>query len=247
MIHLKLQGVIFLVIINFSVSAQNIFYIKPFAGMGFSNIISRSFSTGISTFPSDNHLLKSYDGGVAIGHRMGNVDISTGIQILSTGTKHTGIVFWNGAGPSDSGYYSNRFRHLMIPVNIGYHIHIGKKFSVMPEIGIAASYNFNGTTYSKTQIRNERHNFSPANSNFHMFSLFGSGQLNIQYVLNQMLALTLTPSFYYMLTNFDNPPSGAPFDPKEHPYAANVNIGLVINLNDRKSSAPTPVSNSQTQ
>ncbi|MGN6477572.1 MAG: outer membrane beta-barrel protein [Flavipsychrobacter sp.] len=215
-----------------SAYAQDGLYVKPMIGMGSSNLTFRTYNnmpSAVKYYP-----IKSYTYGLHVGYRLWNWDLSTGIQYLSDGQKYS-IVFGAPTVPSlyDSGAITNRYRHLMIPLQVGYHIHVYKGFSIMPQIGAAYSHNMNRKDRMKTQKADSKNTVTDQyfDINYNRSSYFATAKLNIEYDLNELLGLNLSGAYYRMLTNFDNPDGYGNFDPRNRVWAVCGEAGVTVHVN----------------
>jgi len=235
---LKLLAAMAAVVFTTNSYAQNDFYLKPYAGVGISNIAGdageRSYLKIMGR--NDDTKLRSvytFSAGVEMGYQIHKLRVSTGIGYLQTGNQNKDVllVFEGNPPVRDSGSIAVKFKHLLVPINVGYEINIGKKFSITPQTGFAISYNMQRVDDWNTNLNTEKTaiNQGTFTNLYKPISVFSSSSLNFEYSLVKKIRLFVAPAFYYMLTNMDAVHNPA-FKTTEHPYALHLSVGCYVGL-----------------
>lgn len=229
---LFLAGAVMLAIPAFS---QNGFYLSPSVGAGISNTKQDFFSTD----PNGNTIKRgstlSYSGNLNIGYKLNHWRLEAGIQYSTSGFKYDNLVFGNNFPDTTSqGSVTIQYRHLAVPIKVGYEIRLGNKFNLVPFAGIITSYNLGAT--SVTDIRGEaKRTDSWTKEQFdydhHRITIWGTAALRAEYKVSNRISVFAGPSVQYMISNLlKSPYSNPAYDAAQRNYTINFDLGVNINL-----------------
>lgn len=218
--------------------AQDGFYLSASGGAGMSNA-TRSESAGAIT--GKKTFLTNYNARLTAGYQLNRWRFQTGIQYMTSGYK-SDLVFSTDYDPltgtvNPSGDARLTFRHIGVPIEVAYALPVGKKLSLVPSLGLLATYNINAQ--SKT-----RHHGNPENTHtlsgddfatlYNRISLWGTASFHVEYKLNDKLSLFGGPSANYMITNMAKQIEG-PHIPElsnisQRNYSFGFELGIKLNL-----------------
>lgn len=89
----------------------------------------------------------SYSGNINAGYKLNHWRLEAGIQYSTSGYKLDELVYGSSfPNTNEYGSIETRYRHLSIPVKVGYEIRLGNKFNLIPFAGIITSYNLGATS-----------------------------------------------------------------------------------------------------
>jgi len=213
--------------LSITAKAQDHFYLSASSGLSLANLHNNMNYTD----PVTQGSVATYNINLGVGYQYKHWRLQTGIQYLETGYKlgHmdinpiTGIGFW-----SENDDYRITFRHLGIPLQLGYVINLGNGFTLVPEIGALTTYNFNARSEIKIVNGGENsHTWTGDDfkNRYRTISLWGNAGAHLEYKLNNTFSVMAGPSVQYMLTNF-----AVPDGIKEHNYDFNFDIGFKVDL-----------------
>lgn len=211
---------------------QSGLFVNPYFGGGFSDIIT----TG--SIPNAQKTISLTSGGIGVnvGYKTGKLIVTTGINFFNTGNETEDfVIFQNLSAPYeyDSGRVSYSYRHIALPLKVGYTV-IDRKVSLTPELGIMLAYtlgqwtNFN--SLSGNQGRTDKMPADTYNNLFQSVSVFGTADILMAIHFNDKIALTLSPVFSYMLTNLQKLKGPTIGVKSQRHYAATFNIGIMFSL-----------------
>jgi len=209
--------------------AQKNLFVNPYIGAGTAHVNQSSFGGT----PLTSNVL-STTGGVNVGMQKGMFRLSIGAALLNTGYRFSNpLTFSNNNQPVnlDSAYLDIVYRHILVPVRVGVVLKTGK-LSIIPAVAIAPCYNLGAksTKESLTTGNKEVDTYPFSSAVYRKLTFSGIASADIAYQLNKHIAVTLGPSYCYMLTNMLKPQPGSPFKATERPYALTANAGAIISL-----------------
>jgi hypothetical protein len=184
----KLFGGVALSVTVFSGSialAQSKFYLKPPAGIGFSNVVSKNKHIGIGF--NWHEEIMSFHTTVGAGYRINKLRIETGLGLMKTGELDSSLRSHLG---SELYVYTRRYvyYYLAIPLRFAYDIPLKKNLSIQPALGVLFTYNTDGPLGS-TLRGPQPHNF------------WGDAQVTLNYRFNKAYELFGGPSFQHMVSD----------------------------------------------
>jgi hypothetical protein len=183
--------------------AQNGFYLSPSVGAGMSNARPYNPWTDISLSSSF-----SYNASMGVGYHYKNWRIQSGIQYLTSGYQLNNVSvteFFDPLNPyRGTDKYRISYRHLGVPLQIGYTILPTKKLSLVPYLGAFISYNIGARSVStEADIKTKT---SWSKDEFDLFyksiSVWGTAALYLQYKATNRISILCGPSAKYMISNF---------------------------------------------
>lgn len=206
------------------------FYIRPFAGLGLSNINESTNNPIIGTVGYDpvTSIVFGIDGGIALGHfRFG-----TGIRYLTSGGKYSVTFILFQSNSIDTIFASLTHKHIIIPVSFGYQLNLNNSFAIVPELNIMPGFNTGYTSKVGSNLNDHpTKKYVPISStNLKSFILWGNTTIHFEYKLNDRLSISVSPSYSRMLTNSLDPPPGSIYKVTEKHYSITGNAGVLIRL-----------------
>ncbi len=208
-------------------TAQSKLYVQPSVNFGMGN--SQTSSTTNAVKPETKSTL-TYGAGLGIGYLLGDFRLETGLRYDISGFRHN-LVFSNISGPFD-GEVTYKYHHFSIPLQAGYEVKLGKRFSITPLVGVMFSYNAGGSTRLNSIIHESNSKIpSEAFSNmYNRVSLWGTGSVQFNYKLSNKVSIFIAPTVQYMLSNFHNSPSDVVFKSTQRNYNIGLQAGVRISL-----------------
>ncbi|RYE11976.1 MAG: hypothetical protein EOP51_32360 [Sphingobacteriales bacterium] len=217
--------------------AQNGFYLSPSVGIGMGN---GDFSREDNSFNRVTHPATFvYHGKLIIGYEFNNWRLQTGIQYFNSKYKIKGALFSSDFDPtgnatSANSVIQNSYKHIGIPLQLGYVLGSDRKLSVVPYVGIIAAYNFRNFTdqvsVSGAAIQKRKWEADVFNPNFNGMSIWGTAAVHLEYKLSKRISIIAGPSSQYMISNFRNNPSGTVYQSTQHNYTLSLDAGVKIKL-----------------
>jgi hypothetical protein len=227
-----LAGAVILAIPAF---AQNGFYLSPSVGAGIGNTKQDFFSLD----PNGNKIKRtavfSYSGSLNLGYKLNHWRLEAGIQYSTSGFKYDYLVFGNiFPDTTPNGSAEIRYRHLSIPVKVGYEIKLGNKFTLIPFAGIMTSYNLGATSVTDIPGEGKKTN-SWTKEEFdydnHRITIWGTAALRAEYKLSNRVSVFAGPSVQYMISNLLKSPYSNPiYNASQRNYTINLDLGVKIKL-----------------
>jgi len=220
-----------------TVNAQNGFYLSPSVGVGATNVkqnYTYNDPTGNSITRSS---LINYNAKIGIGYKYKNWRFQTGLQYLQTGYELNNLLFSSDFDPAQpvttgTGTYQIRYKHLGIPLQVGYVIQPQKKFSLVPFIGLLTTYNIDAKSNIEmgNAITNTSWSRKDFDNRYNRMSVWGTAALYGQFNLNNNISLFAGPSLQYMISNFDKSPGIGSRTSSQRNYSINIDFGINIGL-----------------
>ena len=170
-----------------------------------------------------------------------NFRYRAGIEYLTTGYTGAGsFIYIQSITPTTGGgYHQIIFRHIGIPLALGYQLRLSKHMSIVPELGLLGTYNLGASdmrdVYGATRIN---HDWEPVpqkdfNDTYKRYSLFGTAKLALHYKVKKWVCFA-GPSFYLMTSDLSKHPLQFPFGPPiatvQKEYQLSFNIGMSYRL-----------------
>lgn len=197
---------------------------------------------------------------VGVGRQIGNLFASTGLGYMLTGRNVT-YNFWTydperpGKHDMQHARKTERYEHVMVPLSIGYGIWLSSKLTLIPSLGVAASYNVRVRVRQTDKINmanvyhitlfNLGHTYEGSGMRpFQKFSMWGQAQADLTYSLNSRVGIVAGISFYRMLTNMIDP-TGYPqhsFPKRMYNHTLLFNAGLRVSLASNNAARRYPLS-----
>lgn len=201
------------------------FYINPRVGAGFSGqrwAFSNPTATGkVAT-----------TGGVYAGYTIKGFRIGTGIAVLNTGHKATGLVFADGFNPStgqsDPVDIVVSDMQIIIPVTFAYVFAQNKKVSIAPELSLGPGF-YAGSTIKKTSTTTGEVTKDKL-TGLGSVSLYGQMSVHLIYKLNKNIGITLTPTYAHELNSVFNGGSTVSGIFPIGNYAMTGSAGVIVEL-----------------
>ncbi len=220
--------------------AQNVFYLQPEAGLGYTNaqvtpkdgnmnVYGQNKTTGFTT----------YNARIGVGYQFNNWQFSSGVDFLRTGYSINFIgEYWligYYGGPERVGMNETRVDHtIALPVKAGYQINISKHLFITPVAGLAVAYNYSERNWQKsTQATFGGYDYTndyvlkgtALHSIDNLLSLWGNAQLHMGYKVNDKLSVIAGPEVQFMLTSMTNGNL-----PSQKNYCYSFNAGITWQL-----------------
>lgn len=220
------------ILVPLSSYGQNGLFVNPYVGAGFTDIITKGSITNAQKTVSTT----GGNIGVNIGYSLGRLRLTTGISFLSTGNETEDMVIFqnlNAPYEYDSGRISYMYRHITVPVKVGYTV-LSRKVSFTPELGIMPTYTLGQwarfNSQSGNQGRTEKMSPNAYSTLFNKISVFGTLDILMAIHFNDKFALSISPAYYYMLTNLQKLKGPIIGVASQRHYAAMLNIGVILKL-----------------
>jgi hypothetical protein len=217
--------------------SQNGLYISSSVGAGISN------TKNDIEFTNGNSISKvgipSYEANVNVGYQFKHWRLQTGLQYSTSGYKLKGLLFSSEFDPLDpnpnpvgNSTYQITYKHIGIPLQVGYVLRPEKKLSIIPTVGLLTTYNLGAK--SVTTIAGEATNHKWGKDEFdnayNRISLWGTAAVQFEYKLNKRISLTATPSIQGMVGNLMSKPSDFYFADQQRNYSIHLDLGVKIKL-----------------
>lgn len=176
--------------------AQKGLFVKPYIGIGADGAYSSS------PLPAANSGKPIYTLGIQAGLAYTHLRLSAGVALLNHGFAFNDLVFENQYDPTtgqvikpaETVDITYSYRHIALPITVGYALNIGSKLSIVPELALAPAYK---TAYiSEWQYADgttQRHNNTATVGD--RVSVFFMSAVNAQYNINKHLGITLGPAY----------------------------------------------------
>lgn len=228
-----------LTLFSYNSYAQSQFYLRPYIGGGISNALNR---TGVSLYNLTNPIPVK-QGGINIGYNRGHWRFEAGLSYLESGYTEKDIYFdyyyytyfsGNVSHQDAIGTFNYRFTHLMIPVNAGYKINVGKKFNIVPMLGLGISYNTGSKYWYVTGGKKLPKMDGNYGMHYRKISAWASAHIALEYKISKVFSVNLDPQFNLMPTNME--PTG---NLNERHYTATATAGICWWLNHKRKAAET--------
>jgi hypothetical protein len=170
----------------------------------------------------------------------------TGVEYLATGYTGAGFfIYYNGTVPNSGiGDYQIIFRHIGIPIALGFELKISKHLSLLPELGLLATYNLGASdmrnVYGATK---GNHDWEPLpqsdfDKTYKRYSLFATANLPLTYSWGKWL-FAAGPSGYLMTSDLSTNPSYYLFAPGistvQKEYQLSFKLGASYRLGSDRS------------
>lgn len=180
--------------------AQKGLFVKPYIGIGADGAYSSS------PLPAANSGKPIYTLGIQAGLAYTHLRLSAGVALLNNGFGHEGLLFEDqfdpltgqvikSTAPVDIAY---TYRHIAIPITVGYALNLGGKLSIVPEIAIAPAYRIayiSEWQQADGSVKRYNNNATVGDK----MSVFFMTAVNAQYNLNKHIGITLGPAYTILL------------------------------------------------
>jgi hypothetical protein len=200
-------------------SAQSRFYLKPSAGVGFSNIVSKY--KDVDPDLNKTREVFSYHITAGISYRINKLRIESGVGIMKTGVK--GIGYVSGIIEFYKAKYHDNFYYAAIPLRLGYDFYLAPKLSLRPAIGALFTYNMKGPLGGRVR-------------GWQPYNIWGEVQVTANYQISKSVEVFGGPSFQHMASDMTRNPM---YSRGVYPYNWTLNAGLNIYF-PKKQVADTP-------
>lgn len=220
--------------------AQKGFYLAPSIGAGISNGGMRmTYSAVDMQTLRDQYNFKnvfSYKVGMSIGYQCHHWRFQTGLQYLTRGFKLDDQPFLPlNIDPSNNilSDLSINYKHIVIPLQIGYQLNLSRKLSLVPYLGLMVGYNTGGIISLNTEgkIARERMTKEIFDNVNHRLSLWTTVVFHVAYKVNNKISLFGGPSYQQIISNLEDFPNDFSLISRNYKrYAANLDLGLKITL-----------------
>jgi hypothetical protein len=198
MIYLKRIGLALFVLLSFTANGKKGIYLKLHAGGGVTNTYDDHTTTPVI-------YNSAKQAAVNIGFLKGGWHLETGIEYIETGCKMENVSLYmysnfnilstggtNGVS-NPTGDVSLRFKHIMVPVTLGYDFKSGKHWSLVPMIGTGLSYNLNPAVIVDAGSGGEKVTGTYYQTNQVRISVWATARLAAEYNVTDNLAVFLQP------------------------------------------------------
>ena len=223
--------IIYTILLSTDVNAQGGTFINPYIGAGITNTATTGVANTQPTVSTINNTI-----GVNIGRSFGRLYLTTGVGMLTTGneTEHS-VSFSNPNSPIglDSGKVAYIYRHIVVPVKVGLKIKSGK-LSIVPEIGVTPAYTLGQWAQFQSLLTDRGMTDKMPSSSydvfFNRFSIFGTADILVTLKVGKKIAITLSPTYNQMLTNFLKQQPSIPGRRSQYHYSITANAGVLLTL-----------------
>lgn len=225
-------------LLSTTADAQNGFYLTGGVGAGTTNVKQNySYIDGSGNAITRSSLI-NYNAGIGVGYHYKNWRFQTGLQYLKTGYELNNLAFGSDFDPllqvpPGTGSYRISYNHIGIPLQVGYTLAPARKLSLVPMLGVLASYNLGaGSRISATGLEtNTTWSKAMFDNRYNRISLWGTAKLQLEYKLTDRISITGGPSIQYMISNFAKDYSPVPENKSsQRNYSINIDLGVVIKL-----------------
>ena len=224
------------ILLCFSASAQDSYYVKAGFGVGtstssFDVVSGDAYKNHMDIFAGQEHL--------NFGYSHGNWQLETGMGYLHTGVSFiapNGIPLCGGGQLTpeqiqlmqslNSVKYTIKNPHLTVPLTISYTLNNKRKLSVSPGVGMEALYNFKGKIMTNEDVESSAYNIHYSYNNFGVAFLV---KCEIRYKLCKYFSVWCSPSYQNMVTSLTKKVPGDGMS-RIYDRALLVNAGVQYNL-----------------
>lgn len=220
--------------------AQKAFYLRPDIGGGLGNLLVKAGASRYDVTSS----IPVKQGGVNIGYSTGRWRFEVGLTYVESGYRIKDVQFdyyyytyhWGGSGlhKDATGTFNYRFRHILLPVNVGYTLNRDKQLQIVPVLGLGISYN----TGAKYWYITPQEKLPKVNDNYSQYyrtiSPWISAHILLDYKVSSRLSINLDPQFNLMLLSLEK--TG---NLNEQHYTTTATVGICWWLNHRQKAAET--------
>lgn len=221
-------------LLSASAHAQNGFYASASVGAGMAGANRRHYNPNNAPGVLDQSGITGFNAKGSLGYRYKNWRLETGIQYLRTGYQLNNLSFSSDFDPNKTlitgtGKYRVTYGHIGIPLSIGYAFPLSKKLSLVPSLGILASYNTGASTWTKEGGTERKGTLSGDifKNEYNSLSLWGTAALHLGYKINDRISLFGGPSAQYMISSFYKEPSNnMNFTAAQRNYNINIDLGV---------------------
>jgi hypothetical protein len=225
-------------LLSATAQAQNGFYISSSIGAGMAGVNRSHANPNNAPGVLNQSGIVGLNAKGGLGYRYKNWRLETGIQYLSTGYQLNNLTFSSDFDPNKtlitgSGKYKITYGHIGIPVSVGYKLHLGEKLSLVPSLGVFASYNMGASTWTKEGGTERKNTFSGDDfkKEYNSLSLWSTAALHFEYKLSDKISLFAGPSAQYMISNFYKEPTNSTiFTAAQRNYNINIDLGVKFNF-----------------
>jgi hypothetical protein len=151
---------------------------------------------GVNGARSTGHSLQ-----LKLAYHINRFSIGTGIAYFNSGFEKQDE-FFTTFYPNIS-YEEYTFRHLLLPLNLSYHIPMGGRVAFIPSVGVGVSYNMSGKYYTQSSDSSSyNRDFSDREFDqyFRKVSLWGNAAIHFSYKVSEPLSLLAGIEFQGMFT-----------------------------------------------
>lgn len=216
--------------------AQSRFYLSPNLGAGLGNASQDFYMTQLPGNKIRKVSTLTYNVGLNAGYRFGRWRLETGLQYGISGFKNDDLLF-GSTFPDDTKLGSSiiRYKHLSIPLKVGYEVKLSEKLKFVPYIGMMASYNLGASSANTIPgIGNETHKWSREDFDYsnRRISIWGTAAARLEYTVSKRISIFAGPSAQYMLSNLLKPPADLPnpYKASQRNFNLHIDIGVQIKL-----------------
>lgn len=178
-----------------NIVAQSSWSLEASAGTGASGTITSGKS-------GNNIGISGAQFSLLLQYQVGKFMIGSGISYLKAGYENSNNDYLNNHTPIIFGEQL-RTKHIVVPIRIGYELQMGQRFSLMPTIGAACSYNINAR-FRMDGIGTYEQQYSGASFEqlFNRYSLWAHAGLQLSCNTNENLYLLAGLQAQGMITGF---------------------------------------------
>lgn len=214
--------------------AQNGCYLSSSFGAGISNANQNFFATDPVGQKIKKAPIFSYSACLGAGYQFGHFRIETGVQYGVSGYRNPSVLFGNVLPETEPrGSMSTTYRHLSIPVKVGYEISLGEKLKLVPVLGMLASYNLGASLKSNvpylgdSKMEWDADAFETQNQRI---SVWATAAIRMEYKLSRRFSLFAGPSMQYMVSDLLKTPEVSFYDASQRNYNMHLDLGLIVRL-----------------
>ena len=216
-------------------NAQNGIYLAPSLGIGQTNVKSNIVNAPIS--------IRHYGGKLGIGYPKNKWRLESGLRYFTTGYKtRTYYLFdnnmyfptiWNQPDLFDILTY----RHLEVPLKIGYEVKLAHRLFFVPMIGISTSYNMGARDQVESSGRITQDGeltASEFDSRYQRYSAWVNLALNLEYKVSKRTNVVAAFQGDYMFTSLLKPHVYYNQSTQNN-YAYSFNLGVKWNIRSQRN------------
>jgi hypothetical protein len=228
--------------ISLSSFAQQGFFLQPTAGIGMANARIKDYtypytSTSVALVPLKPAV--AFDVQATVGYQYKHLLLATGLGYMQSGYAED-ITYTSVLGnPIGNGSVKQYIEHIALPMSIGYRIGNGR-FSFVPVVSNIFTRNYRAREVATDLTGNRISRTAPIHSNdgfYKAYSVWARVQTDFVYMISPRLAVMLSPSVTYMLTNLEHHYVGLKY-PTYHDYNLCISGGLKWYLHATGKSVP---------
>ncbi len=219
-------------LVAFGAKAQDGIFLQPEFGAGTTNVNTNMIMVSNGWYWGDDKKSATfcYSAGLGVGYRIRHLVLNTGLYFLQSGYCDE---YWGGDLVLTKTKRTQTYNHISLPVVASVQINLGRRFTLTPGLGVAATYN--SSSKVSEQVNGQTYNYDISGASFDQenrrINVWSVARLQAGYRLSDRVSIVVGPEYQLMLNSIVSVGNS---DYYQKNYTLNFMGGITWNCRARK-------------